>query len=163
MTARSRLLITGAILASFTLTACLQPPEDPVPLPPEIRTAIEQDTREYVQALAAQLGTTTEVQDDSWTGCVDALTGNEYAEQFVHGIRVDLERTETFEEAAARLQAHFVPLGWTWREPDASIMRIGFTHDGYRVGASVFIEDGYAWVSGGAGCLSKSDVTQTQP
>ena len=57
MTARSRLLITGAILASFTPTPCLQPPADPAPLPPETRPAIAPDPRPALRIAARKLGT----------------------------------------------------------------------------------------------------------
>ncbi|GMA33222.1 hypothetical protein [Litorihabitans aurantiacus] len=64
---------------------------------------------------------------------------------------------ETFEQVAGRLETHVTGLGWTWREADPTLRLLRLTRDGYVVAASIFTDDGYASITGGAGCIATLD------
>lgn len=143
--------VAAAVLAA-TLTVSCTPQEEPVITEdPSVRSAVEASTRETVDALAAQLGSGAEVQQETWTDCRDTVTGAEVGQEFLYGVRVDLERQESVEEAVERLAQHFEGLGWRVNGTAADGIR--FEHEGYRSGASIFVDHGYASVSGSAGCL----------
>ena len=79
------------------------------------------------------------------------MTGDEVGQEYLYGLRVELEREESVEDAVSRLTEHLEGLGWSVLGTASDGVR--FEHEGYRSGASIFAEDGYASVSGSAGCL----------
>ena len=151
-TAPRRLMaLLAAVLATTLATSCTPQEEPVITEDASIRAAVESSTRESVDALAAQLGTTTEVQQETWTDCRDTLTGADVGQEFLYGVRVDLGSDEGVEAAVSRLTQHFEGLGWSVTGTASDGVR--FEHQGYRSGASIFVDHGYASVSGSAGCL----------
>ena len=137
------------VAALLGLTACTSPQ---APVDPAVRASIEDSTEHAMTAVAEQLGTEISVRKQEWDPCLDAL-GNSDAQEYVYGLRVELAANETFEEVAARLRTHFEGVGWTWRDADPILKMVRLEQGGYIVAASVFVDDGYASITGGAGCI----------
>lgn len=118
------------------------------------RSSVAATTRQYAEAVASQLGTTTEVQQDSWADCRDAASGNVEGEQYFYNLRVELDGDETFEVLSQRLADHFTAEGWTLVESTGSLPRVRLRHGGYNIGTTLEVERGYATVGVGAGCIA---------
>lgn len=156
---RGRRRTAAAALASALLLLCgCGPVVDPAPLAPEVLASVEDSTREHVTAVAEQLGTEISVRRQEWLQCMGS---SDDRNEYVYGIRVELAGEETFEAVADRLHAHFQARGWAWRDTDASLSMVRLTHGDYIVAASIFVDDGYASITGGAGCIgSLEDVPE---
>ncbi|PWD51238.1 hypothetical protein C8046_11815 [Serinibacter arcticus] len=147
-----------ALAALIALTACT-PSEAPVD--DQTRSSVAATTQRYAESVAAQLGTSSQVQQEEWADCTDAATGEVTGEQYIYNVRVDLDGEETFEQLSQRLRDHFEGEGWTWVEPTGSLPRVRLSHEGYNIGTTLEVERGYATVGVGAGCLgSLEDVPE---
>ena len=135
--------VLTAVLAATLLAACAQQEQPAITENASVRSAV----------VAEQLGTEISVRRAEWLPCLDSV-GESDGEEYVDGIRVELARQESFEQVADRLRPHFEDLGWTWRDADLNLQMVRLEKDGYLVAASVFIDDGYASLTGGAGCLA---------
>ena len=148
---RPRRAAALTLALSIALTACT--PEEPVTVDTAVRTSIEDSTQHHMTVVAEQLGTEISVRRQEWLPCLDSV-GESDGEEYVYGIRVELAGQESFEEVADRLRPHFEDLGWTWRDADLNLRMLRLEKDGYLVAASVFVDDGYASLTGGAGCIA---------
>ncbi|GMA33223.1 hypothetical protein [Litorihabitans aurantiacus] len=143
------------LLSTIWLAACATQEDAPITEDPAVRSTVEGGTRSAVDTLAAQLGDTFQVQQQTWTDCRDSVSGAEVGEEFLHGVRVELGAQENVDQAVARLAADLEPRGWTVLGTSADGIRLA--RDGYRTGASIFSDHGYASVSGSAGCLGTAE------
>lgn len=150
MRPRTPIAVALVLTALTVLTACTS--EEPVPVDPAVRTSIEDSTQQAMTAVAEQLGTEISVRRQEWLTCMDALEDGD-AEEYVYGLRVELAGQETFEQVAERLRSHFEAAGWTWRDADPTLKMVRLGQGGYIVAASIFVDDGYASITGGAGCI----------
>lgn len=125
-------------------------------LTPAVLTSVEESTREHMTAVAEQLGTDVSVRTQEWIPCLGSPEGSDRSE-YVYGTRVELNGSESFDEIADRMHAHFEEEGWVWQDTNESLSLVRLTHEDYIVAASIFVDDGYASITGGAGCIGSID------
>lgn len=125
-----------------------------------VKTSIEKSTQEHLGAVADELCSQITVRNQVWVPRMDALEDGE-SQEYVYGLRVELIGGETFGEIAQRLRTFAEEEGWTWRDAGPSLRLVRLAREGYIVAASIFVDDGYASITGGAGCLgSIEDVPE---
>ncbi len=125
-------------------------------LTPAVLASVEESTREHMTAVAEQLGTDVSVRTQEWMPCLGSPEDSDRSE-YVYGLRVGLNGGETFDEIADRMRTHFEEHGWAWQDANESLSLVRLTHEDYIVAASIFVDDGYASITGGAGCIGSID------
>lgn len=142
-------LVTVAVLAAVTLSGCA----DDDGSDERKAATVAAEARAHIDALAARVGSNPEPQEDTLTSCVP---GNDSSGQMLsYSVRVTVDEDSVYRlrgEIADDLAAE----GWTVkpRSSDSGVGEsVAFQKDATTMGASIFVDKGYASVSGSGGCV----------